>query len=496
MEDNQTSNFDIAKTAVKGAGWTYAAIYSGKLVVFISTILLARLLTKTDYGIVGYALTVIGLLETFKDLGINASFIYHRDDRVTNTAFWLNIVTGTALFAVIWMLAPFVGEFFQDDRAVDVTRVLALSFPFGSLGATHEALLVRDLAFNRKFLPEFLKAVTKGVVSISLAVLGFGPWSLIAGQLTGTLVAVITFWVIVDWRPTFSFNLNHARSLLRFGLSLVAMNIISVVAQDVDYLLIGRYLGAESMGVYSLAFRLPELVILQFCATIAQVIFPIFTKIRGDEGALQRGFLETSKYVALFTAPIGLGMAMLAEPFVITFFGEKWAEAAPVMAAISLYTFFISLGYNAGDVYKAQGKPILLTYISLFQVTILTPLMFWAVTGPASIVTAGWVQVFVSIVISAVYLSVALRVLKIPPGKLFAALRIPLTPALMMVAVVFGVSLLTHSLAPWLQLILGVLAGGLAYLSFLYLFERETVTRAYGLLRKIILKEDDEDDDD
>jgi PST family polysaccharide transporter len=445
-------------------------------------------LTKSDFGIVGYALTIIGFLDTIKDLGINAALIYHKDDRVVNTAFWLNLATGATLFAAIWFLAPFIGIFFNDERAVNVTRVLALSFPLGSLGATHEALLIRDLAFNKKFIPEFAKAISKGLVSITLAYSGFGPWSLIIGQLTGTFVAVVMLWNVVNWKPAFSFNRVFARSLLNFGLSMVAMNVVSVIAQDVDYLLIGRYLGAEAMGIYSLAFRIPELVILQLCATVAQVIFPIFTKIRDDEEALRLGFLETARYVALFTTPLGLGMALLAGPFVLTVFGEKWSEVIPVMRAIAIYSFFISLGFNAGDVYKAQGRPILLTYISILQVVILAPLMYWAVTGPANIIVAGWVQVFVAFVISVVYLAVALRMLKISFGVLFAVLKTPMVPAFVMVAFVIAVLFVASDWDAWLQLVLGIVTGGSAYLSALYWLERDIVTQAFQLLGTILTK--------
>lgn len=485
-EENKETYSGLAETAAKGAGWTYAAFYSGKIIVFISTIILARLLSKTDYGIVGYALTIIGFLDTFKDLGVNASLIYHRDDKVVNTAFWLNIATGTSLFLLIWMIAPLIGDFFNDQRAVDVTRVLALNFPLGSLGATHEALLVRGLSFNRKIIPEFLKAISKGVVSITLALMGFGPWSLIVGQLTGTLIAVIAYWVTVKWRPSFSFNIVFARSLLSFGLSLVALNIISVIAQDIDYLFIGRYLGADAMGVYSLAFRLPELVILQFCATITQVIFPIFSKIRDDEDALRRGFLETSKYVALFTAPMGFGMALLSTPFVLTFFGEKWIEAAPVMSAIALYSFFLSLGFNAGDVYKAQGRPILLTYLSIFQLILLTPLAYWAVTYKASIIAVAWVQVFVSFVVSLIYLLLAVRMLKVSPRALFISLRAPIVPVLLMSIVVWLTSYMTTTWANWAQLVVGIGVGGLVYALVLYLVEKETVIQTIQLMDRIL----------
>jgi PST family polysaccharide transporter len=281
---------------------------------------------------------------------------------------------------------------------------------------------------------------------------------------------------------------STAQSLLRFGLPIVAVNIVSILAQNLDYLVVGRYLGAEALGVYTLAFRIPELILLQFCVIIAQVIFPIFTKIRDDTEALRRGFLETARYVALFTVPIGLGMALLAEPFIVTFFGEKWLDAAPVMRAISLYGLFISLGYNAGDVYKAQGQPGMLTRISILHVLLLAPPLLFAVRYLASIVAVGWVQAFIALVVSIVYLAVALKMLDLSIYRLVNSLKTPFVPALGLTAAVTATVYLSSGMAPWIQLIAGVVAGGIAYIGLLCLLEREVVAEAIRLLHKVLVR--------
>ena len=228
----------LARAALHGTTWTYIAYYSSKLVVFVTTIILARYLSKGDFGVVGYAVTIIGFLDVVKDLGIGTSLIYHRNEAVFPTAFWVSVSTNLLFFLLTWVGAPLIGSFFDDPRVIGVTRILALNLPLNALGSTHEALLVKELEFRKRFFPEFSKAVVKGVVAISLAVLGFGPWSLIISQLGGTLVAVIILWRIVAWRPSFSFSGQAARSLLSFGLPLVGMNVVSAVALNIDYIFI------------------------------------------------------------------------------------------------------------------------------------------------------------------------------------------------------------------------------------------------------------------
>ncbi len=464
----------------------YVAYYSSKLVVFVTTVILAHYLSKGDFGVVGYAVTIIGFLDVVKDLGIGASLIYHRDEAVFPTAFWISIWTNTTFFLLTWILAPLVGSFFHDPRAIWVTRILAMNFPLNALGSTHEALLIKDLEFRKRFIPEFAKAIVKGVVAIGLAILGFGPWSLIISQLSGTLVAVIILWNIVPWRPSFTFQGHVARSLLAFGLPLVGMNVVSAVALNVDYIFIGRYMGSDALGVYTLAFRMPELTILYFCGIVAQVIFPIFSKIRDDSDALRRGFLETARYVALVTVPIGLGMALLAEPFVLALFGEKWLEAAPVLRGISIYALFISLGFNAGDVYKAQGRPGMLTLMSTFHTLLLVPGLFWAVTVLTDLVVVAWVQASVAFVVSVVYLLVAIHMLKMPVRELLNALKAPFVPGLGMAGAVLAVIHYTTEFPAWLQLTIGITTGGIVYLALLYLTQKVLVAQSIQLVRTVI----------
>jgi O-antigen/teichoic acid export membrane protein len=363
-----------------------------------------------------------------------------------------------------------------------------LNFPISSIGSTHETLLIKQLAFNRKFIPDFAQALSKGIVSIVLAVLGFGPWSLIIGQLSGTLVSDIVDWILVPWRPTFTIVMEAARSLLRFGLPMVGVDIVAMIVLNVDYLLVGRYLGPAPLGVYTLAFRIPELVVLEFCAIVASVVFPVFTKIRDDPDALRRGFQQTARYVALVTVPIGLGVALLARPFLLVVFGQKWLEAAPVMTAISIYALLLSLGFNAGDVYKAQGKPGVLTQISLLKAAILIPALYWAVTGPASLIAVGWVQATVAFVGSVIYLGVAMRMLHLSPGEMLSSFLPALTAGAALALAVGAVLYIGRGAPDLVVLIGGTLAGGLAYIGCLWLLNRELVLELWALGRSVLLR--------
>lgn len=488
MSADQKPN--LAKKTIRGLSWTYAAHYSGKLLVFISTVILARLLLKEDFGVAGYAVVVIGFLDVFNDLGIGPALIYYPDDpKALDTAFWLGLGISIVLFGLTWFVAPLVGVFFNEERAVSVVRVLALTFPITALSNVQETLLRKELAFKRKFIPDIIRSLCKGLLSVGLALMGFGFWSLVIGQVGGTAISVLSYWFAVSWRPSFSFARHLARSLLSYGIGIVAINILGVVLMNIDYIFVGRFLGPEALGSYMLAFRIPELIILQLCGIVAaRVLFPMYTAIRNDPQATNKAFLSATQYVALITIPLGLGMALVAEPLVLTVFGNKWIDAVPIMRAIAIYALFLSLGYNVGDIYKAQGHTIVLTKLSLLRALILIPTLWWVVETFGTTVAVAWAQAVVALISGTITLVVATRMIKVPFGMLLAALQPAVVSGAVMALAVIPMLMLLATAPTLVQLIVCVLTGMVAYMASLWWLQRELVVQASTTLRTALVR--------
>ncbi len=436
--------------------------------VFISTAILARLLSKSDFGVVSFAMLFIGFLDTINSAGISSALIYYQnDEEATYSAFWLDLGIGVFMVIGAWLVAPFIGEYFDDVRVVGFVRVLSIVFLIDSLEDVPKVLLTRSLSFNVKFIPDTLQAVIKGLASILFAVLGFGAWSLVIGQISGALVSMITFWVIVPWRPKLILSIKWLRSIFSYGGGVVASNILSYVLVNIDYLFVGYYLGAAALGIYTIAFRIPELLIVQFCSLVGKVIFPVYAKIKNESDVLNKAFLITMNYVSLVTVPIGLGLMLVAEPFVITVFTDKWSEAIPVMRAISLYALFLSLGYNANHVYKAQGEISVMTTISTVRVVLLMPALWWATSQLKSIEVVGWIHAVIAFIAGAINLIVASRLLKISPMSIFITLRSSIVAGVFMAIVVLGALHLTVAFPSWVQLSVSIVSGVVSYAAIL-----------------------------
>lgn len=480
---------DFGHAAVHGTAWRFMSYFGGKFMVFLSTIFLARLLAKDDFGIVGYALTAVALFEVASDLGVAEAVVYYeKDSRKNSTAFWISLIIGIALFGLSWILAPLLVIYFKDERVLDVTRVMALTFPFSALGSTHEAILRKNLAVERTTIPIFFRALAKGLISIMFAILGFGAWSLVWGQLGGTLVSSILLWVLTPWRPSIEFDPASARSLLSFGMKDIGTNFLSMILLNLDYWLVGRYLGAEALGVYTLAYRLPELLILQLARIISQVNFPIYTKMRETQGNLARGFWKTTAFVSLITIPLGIGMALLARPFTIVFLSEKWIDAVPVLQGIALYAMFLSLIHNATSAYKAQGNFGVITWLSLSRLLLLFPALWWATAVVGSIVVVGWVHALIALISAIIGLIVAARMLSLPLRDLFTSIWPAVLAGVVMAFVIRILLDLANHMSSWQQLLVTVPVGALVYIAVLWFSNRGLMLEVIERLKSALLR--------
>lgn len=394
MTDSSTPRRGFARALLRGSFWVYAARYSGQGLAFLSTVVLARLLTPEDFGLAGYALLVIGLLEVVRHLGIGTAIIYLDDDpERRDTAFWMSLAVAIVLAGGTWVAAPAFAALFQEPRVTDLTRLLALHFPLAAFGTVQSALIDKELRFRRRLLPEIGKGAAKGGVAVVMALLGFGVWSILVGHLAGTATLSLLLWGVSDYRPALRFSARLARPTLRYGVGYAGTEALGYALQNLDYLLIGRFLGAGALGIYTLAFRIPELVIKQSAGIIGSVSFPAFSQVRRDPGRLRAGYLRTVRLQASVLAPAALGLAIVADPMVAFVFGSRWLDVVPVLQVIAAYTWLRTLVFTAGSVYKAIGRPGLLNAISLAQLVVTVPSLWWAAGSVGTIVAVAWMQV-------------------------------------------------------------------------------------------------------
>lgn len=469
------NNRQIAQKTALGFIWNFSAYFLGKLVVLITTSILARMLAKNDFGLVAIAVVVVNYLSVLKDLGLGAALIQRKSSvsEAANTVFTINIIIGLVLSLVIMPLAPLVAIYFKDPHITPVLRWIGISFIINALGSVHTNWLVRNLDYRRKIIPELGGALTKGAVSIGMAYLGYGVWSLVFGQIIGATVSVVLVWMVLPWRPRFTIDRTIAKGLMRFGVSVTAIDILSEIIDNIDYVIVGRIFGIVPLSIYTLAYRLPEILLIGNLWVMAGVIFPAFSTIQDQSDELRRGFLASVRVVDLMAVPICLGLFIAADPIVRVVFGDQWLDIIPILRVLAIYAWVYSLGFHVGGLYKAIGRPDISLRLSILTLVIIIPsLLIGARFGLIGVAIGHLVAVLIRRVIS---IAIATRFVKVSMAEIFAELKPSFLAAVVMTPVALMVLYVTATLNPFFQLALVISSGAIAYLGVLWWIEKENL---------------------
>lgn len=425
----------------------------------------------------------ITYLTIVKDLGLGAALVQRREDveRAANTVFTLNLLVGIAVSLLTVAIAPLVAVYFREPQVTPMLRWLALSIFLNSLGSVHNARLQRELNFKWKIIPSLGNTITKAIVSIGLALLNFGAWSLIFGQIAGSAVSLILVWIVMPWRPRLTIERAIAGSLFKYGSFIMGENALSVAQDDFDYLIIGRMFSQAAMGVYTLAYQIPEMLVISLLWVISDVIFPAFSSIQDQAANLKRSILQTMRYMGLIVTPICFGLIVAADPIIRVVFGDQWVDAIPIMRILSVYALVLSTGFNIGDVYKAIGRPDISIKITIpVMVFRIAALIIGAKLGGLVGIACG--HLFAAFIEVIIRLTVATRVLDLNFGD-FARQMTGLAAGAVLLLTTIPVVYLTGDFTPLPRLLLIVLAGVMGYLTAIWFIERALMTNLVNQVR-------------
>ena len=475
----------LRTSAVSGVIWQAVSFIGGKLLVLAATAVLARVLVPEDFGLVALALVVIAVLDVVADGGIAQALVFLPEERRRTDAALAGAVASSCLLTAAALLAaPGLAAFFGDPDVVPLLRVLSAALVLGAVASVPEALLRRRLQFRRSVAAGLVKAAVTGGVSVGLALAGAGAWSLVWGQLAGLVAVNIALWSLAGHRPDLRWwrlGWSDLRPLVRYGGAVAGSVLLSKAIFDIDYVVVGRALGTEALGFYTLAFRLPELAIISVFFVLSAVAFPVYSRAAADPARLRRGYLTALRVQALYGAAAGAGLAVLAPYVVLVVFGPQWRESAVPLAALSLYAAVRSLGAGANDVYKAMGRPGTALGLAALRLVLLLPVLVWATRY--GIVGVAWAQVAAAAVFVVLMQGLAARVLGTSARHVLVALGPSLVAGAGVAAGAGAVRVLVGD-APVLGLLLGVPTGALCGLVALRVLAPRTLAEAALLLRR------------
>jgi len=476
----------IGRRAVRGTFWSFLSYASGRLVKVVTTLILARLLVPEEFGVVGYCTIVIAYLDLLSNVGVGHALIARRDklEEAQNAAFIVSLFSSLLLYAITWWSAPSLALFFNEPQVTPLLRVLSLGLILVGIGTVPMAMLQRDLRFKAYLLPGIVRNIIRAFVAVGMAWQGFGVWSLVVAELVNKVLEVVIPWAIVRWRPTRAFDWGVLHEMLGFGINIVAVGLIGAFMVNIDYIIVGRVLGGAALGIYTIAYRVPEMFIRSTVDTVMMVAFPVLSRLQADKDQLATAYFGYLRYLALFAFPAAVGIALLAPAFVTTFYTEEWQPAIVPMQLIALEIGIASVAYVPGIVYKSINRPDLLTKLTLIKLPwVVATLWFvsqWGING----VAAGMVALsLASTVLDSI---VVQRILGFRFVDMIRFLAPIVAATAIMALAVAGIATLLP--LNFVGLIVPAIAGGIVYSGALALFSRDTLREATTMVRAALAR--------
>lgn len=474
----------LLQKTVTGVKWNLASQGTQQVAQLLTTIVLARLLQPYDFGLVGMAIVVIGFLSLFKDLGTSAAVIQTREvtEELLSSVFWANTAFGCLITIMLAAAAPLAALFFHEPRVTAILRVLSLSFVISASSILQKTIFERELEFRITARAEAVGVIAGAVIGITSALMGAGVWALVAQSLTTASVVSVLLWSLSDWRPKMLFHWEEIRRVSRYSLNLTGFNTVNYLARNADYLLIGRFLGATSLGVYTLAYRI-MLYPLQTVTTVtSRVMFPAYSQLQDDNARFRSVYLRTVAMTALVTFPMMVGIFTIAQPFVLSIFGENWAIVIPLIKILAPVGLMQSILATIGTIYQAKGRT--------------TEFFVWGVASSSLIVAGFLVGLRWGVLGVATSYAIVMLVIIIPGfaipfhfidlrlTTLVASLVRPLAASILMALVVMAVSTVLTHIAQLAALQLLVATGVIAYIAGSWFVNRDQFRQVLALIGK------------
>lgn len=458
---------------ISGVAWSVVSKGGQQALTLVITVVLARLLTPEDFGLVAMITVLTGFAGIFFDLGLGASLIHKQDltEAHRSSVFWVNVLAGLVLTGGFMIAAPWVAAFYDEPMLHPLTQLMAVIFLVRALKSIQSTLVRKKLDFRTLAIAGIISSCISGAVAIAMAIAGFGVWSLVVMYLVNGAVSAGVLWRWSGWLPTLIIDRAALGELLGFSVNMLGTRVLNYWTRRSDNLLIGWQIGSEALGLYSRAYALLLFPLINVTRVIAEVMFPSFSIIQKDKERIRGIYLRATRVIALVTFPMTLGLLVTARPFVLAVFGAQWVEMVPMVQVFALVGLVQSISTTSGVLYLSQGRADLQFKVGFVVRTLLIVGIVAGLRWGAFGVAVGYGLASVVGFYPDFYY--AGRLVNLSFSKLLRNLLPVAACAAAMGAVVKleGWLLLTIAWAAWAQLPVQVATGAAVYLALVYAFE-------------------------
>lgn len=345
------------KTA-KGLGWGFIDNFVGTGITAVVSIILARILSPEEFGLVGMIAIFIALGNSLMDSGFSGALIRKENvtDKDLSTVFYTNLILSIIIYAILFVSAPFIAEFLNTPILVKLVRILSLSVLIMSFTQVQKVNFIRKIDFRTQAIISLAASLVSGIASIWMALDGYGVWSLVVQQLSKQAVVSLLLWIFSTWKPSAVFSWSSFKEMFYFGSKLLACSIISVIWNEIYSLVIGKMYNPVSVGYFTRAEKFKSLVTSNIGQVVQRVGYPVMSSIQNDPQRQVRVYRKVVRLTMLITSTLVMGLIGCADAMIEVLIGAKWLPAAEYLRILGLSGIFLPLILSSVNVFNANGK--------------------------------------------------------------------------------------------------------------------------------------------
>jgi|CXWL01.1.fsa_nt_gi PST family polysaccharide transporter len=398
---------NLKSEAIKGLSWSFVGQIIKQVFQFVINVALAHLLLPADFGLVAMAAVFINFVSIFADMGVSSALIQRKHVTETHwsSAFWLNILFGLILTVFFGLCAPMIASFYNHPELSPIIFILSFNFFLSSFTIVQQSLLTRNMDFLALMIRDIGAVFLSGLLAIYLALKGWGVWSLVIQMLVATVINNLFLWGSSSWRPRFEFSIPALKDFFFFSSNLTGFQVVNYFSRNLDQMLIGKFLGSEVLGYYSLAYKLMMLPLQNISWALSKVMFPVLSKMHDDQERLQRAYIKMLRSISILTFPLMTLLYVLAPELIQVLYGAKWSTVSDLVRILCFCGMFQSLGTISGLIYQSVGKTNIQLKMGLLNAAVIFITLFsciayglYAVTAGYAIISIIWVHFSMGVV--------------------------------------------------------------------------------------------------
>lgn len=473
----------LKQKTVKGILWSTLERFSVQGIQFVVMIIMARILTPNDYGLVGMLTVFIAVSQSLIDSGFSQALIrkQNRSEADNSTVFYFNIAVGLILYGILYIIAPLIADFYHEPQLIEITRVIGLTIIFNSFVVVQRTLLTVNIDFKTQAKAAFTATFISGILGIWMATSGYGVWSLVTQQLVNIGINTLLLWGLSHWRPRWIYSWNSFHELFGFGSRLLVSGLIDTLYRNIYLIVIGRVFTASDLGYYTRAHHFADFPSSNISGIIQRVTYPILCSIQNENERLANVYRRFIRLSAFIIFPLMMGLAAVAEPLVLALLKEQWLFAATLISIICFQMMWYPIHAINLNLLQVKGRSDLFLKLEIYKKIIgIITLCITIPMGLIAMCTGGVFTSMIALVINTYYTG---KLIGVGYFRQMQDLFPTFILSISMGAIVYY-AINSLSLSPIAQLGIGICIGIIYYISMAFLFKFAEVKELIDLLRR------------